>query len=126
MLNIGVIRPNRLSGLQMIGLQRGASRYSEMASLLRSVSYLLLRYITSGALRSGGAAVSPIEAWLYFSAYGRYQLHEPYADNPSTRGFMRIDQEVLTTNIQRFLSDGWQTVRNACLLLRISAIKLRF
>ncbi|KAI0266689.1 amidohydrolase family-domain-containing protein [Gloeopeniophorella convolvens] len=45
-----------------------------------------------GALRSGGAA-----------------LHEPYADNPSTRGFMRIDQEVLTTNVQKFLRDGWQT-----------------
>ena len=24
---------------------------------------------------------------------------------------MRIDQEVLTTNIQKFLRDGWQTVR---------------
>ncbi|KAI0305633.1 amidohydrolase family-domain-containing protein [Multifurca ochricompacta] len=45
-----------------------------------------------GALRSGGAA-----------------LHEPYADNPSTMGLMRIDQEVLTTNIHRFLRDGWQT-----------------
>ncbi|KAI0298561.1 amidohydrolase 3 [Russula brevipes] len=45
-----------------------------------------------GALRSGGAA-----------------LHEPYTDNPSTRGFMRIDQDVLTTNIQKFLRDGWQT-----------------
>jgi len=45
-----------------------------------------------GALRSGGAA-----------------LHEPYADNPNSRGFMRIDQEVLTTNIQKFLRDGWQT-----------------
>ncbi|KAI9458558.1 amidohydrolase family-domain-containing protein [Russula earlei] len=38
-----------------------------------------------------------------------HQLHEPYADNPSTRGFMRIDKEVLTSNIQKFLRDGWQT-----------------
>ncbi|KAH9083588.1 amidohydrolase family-domain-containing protein [Lactarius deliciosus] len=45
-----------------------------------------------GALRSGGAA-----------------LHEAYADNPSTRGFMRIDQQVLTTTIHKFLRDGWQT-----------------
>jgi len=45
-----------------------------------------------GALRSGGAA-----------------LNEPYADNPSSRGFMRIDQQVLTTTIHRFLRDGWQT-----------------
>jgi hypothetical protein len=51
-----------------------------------------VKIFADGALRSGGAA-----------------LHEPYADNPSTRGFMRIDQEVLTTNIQRFLRDGWQT-----------------
>jgi hypothetical protein len=26
---------------------------------------------------------------------------------------MRIDQDVLTTNIQKFLKDGWQTVRKA-------------
>ncbi|KAI9442272.1 amidohydrolase family-domain-containing protein [Lactarius indigo] len=45
-----------------------------------------------GALRSGGAA-----------------LHEAYADNPSTRGFMRIDQQLLTTTIHKFLRDGWQT-----------------
>ena len=48
---------------------------------------------------------------MQFWPDGRYQLHEPYADNPSSRGFMRIDQEVLTTNIQKFLRDGWQTVR---------------
>lgn len=51
-----------------------------------------VKIFADGALRSGGAA-----------------LHEPYADNPSTRGFMRIDQEVLTTNIEKFLRDGWQT-----------------
>ncbi|KAN0134017.1 Amidohydrolase family domain containing protein [Lactarius tabidus] len=45
-----------------------------------------------GALRSGGAA-----------------LHDAYADNPSSRGFMRIDQQVLTTTIHKFLRDGWQT-----------------
>ncbi|KAI0045278.1 hypothetical protein FA95DRAFT_1583421 [Auriscalpium vulgare] len=45
-----------------------------------------------GALRSGGAA-----------------LFEPYADNPGYRGDMRIDQDVLQSNVQRFLKDGWQT-----------------
>jgi len=51
-----------------------------------------VKIFADGALRSGGAA-----------------LLEPYADNPSTRGFMRIDQEVLISNIRRFLRDGWQT-----------------
>ncbi|KAH9994002.1 amidohydrolase family-domain-containing protein [Russula vinacea] len=51
-----------------------------------------VKIFADGALRSGGAA-----------------LHEPYADNPSTRGFMRIDQNVMTTTIHRFLRDGWQT-----------------
>ncbi|KAI0066150.1 hypothetical protein BV25DRAFT_1912937 [Artomyces pyxidatus] len=51
-----------------------------------------VKIFADGALRSGGAA-----------------LHEPYADNPTSRGAMRIDPEVMTKNIQRFLSDGWQT-----------------
>jgi hypothetical protein len=38
------------------------------------------------------------------------QLYEPYADNPSTRGAMRISAEVLNTVIPRFLRDGWQVV----------------
>ena len=39
------------------------------------------------------------------------QLYEPYTDNPSTRGVMRIDPEVLNDIIPRFLRDGWQVVR---------------
>ncbi|KAG6813680.1 hypothetical protein H0H92_008528 [Tricholoma furcatifolium] len=44
-----------------------------------------------GALRTGGAA-----------------LYEPYHDNPSTNGFMRLDPEILFNFIPRFLQDGWQ------------------
>lgn len=38
------------------------------------------------------------------------QLYEPYADNPSTSGFMRTPPEVLNDVIPRFLRDGWQVV----------------
>ncbi|KAG5640947.1 hypothetical protein DXG03_006544, partial [Asterophora parasitica] len=44
-----------------------------------------------GALRSGGAA-----------------LHEPYTDNPSTTGLMRISPELLNRVVPSFLRDGWQ------------------
>ncbi|KAJ3554225.1 hypothetical protein NM688_g3217 [Phlebia brevispora] len=50
-----------------------------------------VKIFADGALRSGGAA-----------------LYEPYADNPSTRGFMRTQPEVLNDVIPRFLRDGWQ------------------
>ncbi|EIN11936.1 hypothetical protein PUNSTDRAFT_99280 [Punctularia strigosozonata HHB-11173 SS5] len=50
-----------------------------------------VKIFADGALRSGGAA-----------------LYEPYTDNPSTKGFMRLSSEVLTTVIPRFLHDGWQ------------------
>lgn len=38
------------------------------------------------------------------------QLYEPYEDNPSTSGFMRLSPEVLDTIIPKFLKDGWQVV----------------
>jgi len=50
-----------------------------------------VKIFADGAMRSGGAA-----------------LYEPYTDNPSTRGFMRIPPEVLNDIIPRFLRDGWQ------------------
>ncbi|KIP08258.1 hypothetical protein PHLGIDRAFT_104500 [Phlebiopsis gigantea 11061_1 CR5-6] len=50
-----------------------------------------VKIFADGALRSGGAA-----------------LYEPYADNPSTCGVMRIDPELLNDIIPRFLKDGWQ------------------
>ncbi|KAJ3836255.1 amidohydrolase family-domain-containing protein [Lentinula raphanica] len=50
-----------------------------------------VKIFADGALRTGGAA-----------------LYEPYADNPSTNGLMRLDQEVLFKYIPLFLRDGWQ------------------
>ncbi|KAJ7755700.1 amidohydrolase family-domain-containing protein [Mycena maculata] len=50
-----------------------------------------VKIFADGALRTGGAA-----------------LYEPYADNPTTNGFMRITSEVLHHFIPLFLRDGWQ------------------
>ncbi|ESK85235.1 hypothetical protein Moror_11382 [Moniliophthora roreri MCA 2997] len=50
-----------------------------------------VKIFADGALRTGGAA-----------------LFEPYTDNPSTPGFMRLDKEVLFKFIPLFLRDGWQ------------------
>ncbi|KAJ7051743.1 amidohydrolase family-domain-containing protein [Mycena amicta] len=50
-----------------------------------------VKIFADGALRTGGSA-----------------LYEPYTDNPSTNGFMRLDEEVLFEFIPRFLRDGWQ------------------
>ncbi|KLO18383.1 hypothetical protein SCHPADRAFT_899781 [Schizopora paradoxa] len=50
-----------------------------------------VKIFADGALRSGGAA-----------------LYEPYDDHPETHGFMRIDMEVLSSVVPRFLKDGWQ------------------
>ncbi|PFH52001.1 hypothetical protein AMATHDRAFT_74508 [Amanita thiersii Skay4041] len=50
-----------------------------------------IKIFADGALRTGGAA-----------------LYEPYTDNPSTSGFMRLEPEVLHDIIPRFLRDGWQ------------------
>ncbi|KAG7090871.1 hypothetical protein E1B28_009952 [Marasmius oreades] len=50
-----------------------------------------VKIFADGALRTGGAA-----------------LYEPYADNPTTNGFMRLDEEILFKYIPWFLRDGWQ------------------
>ncbi|KAF8069839.1 amidohydrolase family-domain-containing protein [Lyophyllum atratum] len=50
-----------------------------------------VKIFADGALRSGGAA-----------------LYEPYADNPSTSGLMRIAPELLHRVVPGFLRDGWQ------------------
>ncbi|KAJ2937032.1 hypothetical protein H1R20_g58, partial [Candolleomyces eurysporus] len=39
---------------------------------------------------------------------GKLPLYEPYDDNPSTNGFMRIESSVLYDVIPKFLRDGWQ------------------
>jgi len=50
-----------------------------------------VKIFADGALRTGGAS-----------------LYEPYADNPTTRGFMRLEPEILFDVIPKFLHDGWQ------------------
>lgn len=40
----------------------------------------------------------------------KFQLYEPYADNPTTNGFMRLDPEILFDVIPKYLRDGWQVV----------------
>ncbi|KAJ6476492.1 amidohydrolase family-domain-containing protein [Mycena vitilis] len=50
-----------------------------------------VKIFADGALRTGGSA-----------------LYEPYTDNPSTSGFMRLEPQVLFEFIPRFLRDGWQ------------------
>ena len=40
----------------------------------------------------------------------QFQLYEPYADNPTTNGFMRLDPEILFDVIPKYLRDGWQVV----------------
>ncbi|KZV80512.1 hypothetical protein EXIGLDRAFT_732736 [Exidia glandulosa HHB12029] len=65
-----------------------------------------VKIFTDGALRSGGAA-----------------LYEPYTDNPSTRGVLRISQEEMETVIPKFLKDGWQ-VNTHCIGDRANGIFL--
>ncbi|KAF8993843.1 amidohydrolase family-domain-containing protein [Cyathus striatus] len=50
-----------------------------------------VKIFADGALRTAGAA-----------------LYEPYADQPTTNGQMRLSNEVLNTVIPKFLKDGWQ------------------
>jgi hypothetical protein len=108
-----VTRSSRLSGLPMVGSRLGALRFSEMVSVLNYVSTWRQHVFRRFAIRwSGCASSSVLTSALCLRPC---QLHEAYADNPSSRGFMRIDQQVLTTTIHKFLRDGWQTVRSACL-----------
>ncbi|RDB16331.1 putative amidohydrolase YtcJ [Hypsizygus marmoreus] len=53
-----------------------------------------VKFFADRALQSGGAA-----------------LYEPYADNPTTSGDMRISSDVLENVVPLFLRDGWQVVR---------------
>jgi len=39
------------------------------------------------------------------------KLHDPYHDQPSTNGFMRMDPAIFEEVIPKFLRDGWQVVR---------------
>ncbi|KAK0485942.1 amidohydrolase family-domain-containing protein [Armillaria novae-zelandiae] len=50
-----------------------------------------VKMFADGALRTGGAA-----------------LYEPYTDNPTTNGVMRMPPELINKVIPRFLQDGWQ------------------
>jgi hypothetical protein len=127
MLNIGVIRSSRLSGLPMVGSRLGALRFSEMVSVPCYVG--IRRQYTPSSIQALYDLVERLYAQLTLTSalcLRPCQLNEPYADNPGSRGFMRIDQQVLTTTIHRFLRDGWQTVRSACLTpLRYSRVVFR-
>ncbi|RDB25349.1 putative amidohydrolase YtcJ [Hypsizygus marmoreus] len=50
-----------------------------------------VKFFADGALRTSGAF-----------------LYEPYTDDPSTKGFMRLDPQILYDVIPKFLRDGWQ------------------
>ncbi|KAF9653004.1 hypothetical protein BDM02DRAFT_3088406 [Thelephora ganbajun] len=51
------------------------------------------KFVVDGALRSRGAA-----------------LYEPYSDDPTNRGSMRVEPGTLNKTIPKFLEDGWQCI----------------
>ncbi|KAH7872124.1 amidohydrolase family-domain-containing protein [Lentinula edodes] len=55
-----------------------------------------VKLICDGAMRSGGA-----------------YLYEPYTDEPSSTGFMRLPASLLNEIIPRFIKDGWQVNAHA-------------
>ncbi|KAF9078440.1 amidohydrolase family-domain-containing protein [Rhodocollybia butyracea] len=55
-----------------------------------------VKLICDGAMRSGGA-----------------YLYEPYTDDPTNVGFMRLSPSLLNSTIPRFLKDGWQVNAHA-------------
>ena len=60
-----------------------------------------------------GTVIIPLTILPFHLPIGAYlveQLYEPYADNPETRGFMRIAPETLNEVIPKFMKDGWQVV----------------
>ncbi|KAG2110990.1 amidohydrolase 3, partial [Suillus discolor] len=52
-------------------------------------------------------------------------LHEPYHDNPHTKGFMRVDPKVLTDVVPKILRDGWQVNIHAIGTMPTSAAAVR-
>ncbi|KAK0430387.1 amidohydrolase family-domain-containing protein [Desarmillaria tabescens] len=50
-----------------------------------------VKIVGDGSMRTGGAA-----------------LYEPYTDNPTTNGFMRVSEATINRVIPLFLRDGWQ------------------
>ncbi|KAK2467801.1 hypothetical protein APHAL10511_000096 [Amanita phalloides] len=71
--------------------ERGYSAPKIIRQGNRRLTARSVKIFADGALRSGGAA-----------------LFEPYTDNPSTKGFMRIDPEVLHDIIPKYMREGWQ------------------
>ncbi|KAF9219325.1 hypothetical protein BS17DRAFT_789499 [Gyrodon lividus] len=57
----------------------------------RRLNLRSVKLFTDGALGSFGAA-----------------LLEPYSDNPSTSGIMRVQPQALSTLVKQFWADGWQ------------------
>ncbi|EPQ57555.1 amidohydrolase 3, partial [Gloeophyllum trabeum ATCC 11539] len=78
--------------------------------LLRRFKYVVQDALANGLTSIHDAGFSPSEK-IINAGNGRLSarsLHEPYADNPGTRGFMRLSADVLNNVIPRFLRDGWQ------------------
>ncbi|KAG2015924.1 amidohydrolase, variant 2 [Coprinopsis cinerea AmutBmut pab1-1] len=84
--------PIRIYGMKYFNETVGYSPGSYPIDLPeKRLSIRSMKIFADGALRTGGAA-----------------LYEPYADNPSTSGFMRIEKSLLYDVIPKFLSNGWQ------------------
>ncbi|KAF5371769.1 hypothetical protein D9758_003581 [Tetrapyrgos nigripes] len=55
-----------------------------------------VKLICDGSMRAGGA-----------------YLYEPYSDDPTNTGFMRLSADLLNESIPKFLRDGWQVNAHA-------------
>ncbi|KAF8348117.1 amidohydrolase family-domain-containing protein [Amanita rubescens] len=83
--------PLRIYGMRYFDENEPEAGYTIPKVARKRLTARSIKIFADGALRSGGAA-----------------LFEPYADNPSTRGFMRIDLDLLHDVIPKYLQHGWQ------------------
>ena len=74
------------------------------------ILYLFLCSSTIRCLTNRSSSSKPQSSDFVQRANIDAQLYEPYTDNPSTRGVMRIEPEALNRAIPQFMKDGWQVV----------------